>query len=93
MDALRSVNYIHTKSIRFWKTNCEDEGVRSIGMYAKNCPNLLILELLDNQITRLGCEFLSKILVPEAKLNLQVLKLDHNSFGSEGIKALAEGLV
>ena len=70
MDALRSVNYVHTKSIRFWKTNCEDEGVRSIMMYAKNCPNLVILELLDNGITKLGCEFLSKILMPEARLNL-----------------------
>ena len=29
-DALRSVNYSHTKVIRLWKTNSEDEGVRAV---------------------------------------------------------------
>jgi len=92
MDALKSVNYPHTKSIRIWKAGAQDEGVRAICEYAKTCQNLLILELLDNEITKLGCEFLSRILTPEAKLNLQVLKLDHNNFGSAGVIHLAEGL-
>jgi Ran GTPase-activating protein (RanGAP) involved in mRNA processing and transport len=93
MDALRTVNYSHTVSIRFWKTGCEDEGVRSICQYMKGSgSNVKIIELLDNEITQLGCEFLSKILVPELKLNLQVLKLDHNNFGSGGVEFLAEGL-
>ena len=30
MDALRDVKYQHCKSIRLWKTFCEDEGVRSV---------------------------------------------------------------
>jgi hypothetical protein len=30
MDALRQVNYPHCKSIRLWKTYCEDEGVRAV---------------------------------------------------------------
>ena len=30
MDALRSVSYPHCKSIRLWKTYCEDEGVRAV---------------------------------------------------------------
>lgn len=51
-----------------------------------------ILELLDNHITPLGCEFISRILVPSAKQTLQLLKLDHNNFGSEGLNLLAEGL-
>ena len=70
MDALRQVNYGHALSIRFWKTQCEDEGVRAICQYAKQTPGIKIIELLDNEITVLGCEFLSKILAPEAKMNL-----------------------
>jgi hypothetical protein len=30
MDALRTVNYAHTKSIRLWKTGSEDEGTRAV---------------------------------------------------------------
>jgi len=60
--------------------------------YVKQTPNVLVLELLDNDITKLGCEFISKILMPAANTCLQVLKLDHNNFGSEGIKYLSEGL-
>jgi len=92
MDALKAVNYQHAKSIRMWKTGCEDEGVRAICEFIKVCPSVVILELLDNAITKLGCEFISRTLVPEAKSSIQVLKLDHNDFGSEGVKALAEGL-
>ena len=51
-----------------------------------------MLELLDNKITPLGCEHLGKILNPIAKTNLTHLKLDHNQFGSAGLKFLAEGL-
>jgi len=92
MDSLRAVKYQHAKSIRLWKTVCEDEGVRSICAFIKDAPNLQVLELLDNDITRLGCEFLSKVLTPSAKLNIVMLKLDHNSFGSAGMTHLAEGL-
>lgn len=50
------------------------------------------MELLDNKITALGCEFISKALHPRMKPQIQVLKLDHNHFGSDGIINLAEGL-
>jgi hypothetical protein len=30
MQSLKSVDYQHCKSLRLWKTGCEDEGVRSI---------------------------------------------------------------
>ena len=53
---------------------------------------MAVLELLDNRITPLGCEFLSKSLHPIAKPTIQILKLDHNNFGSEGMKCLSEGL-
>ena len=53
---------------------------------------MIMLELLDNSISPFGCEHIGKLLVPEAKTNLTHLKLDHNSFGAEGLKHLAEGL-
>lgn len=51
-----------------------------------------VLELLDNMITPLGCEFISKAIHPRANTGLLVLKLDHNEFGSEGMRRLADGL-
>jgi hypothetical protein len=33
MEALKAVNYQHTKSIRLWKSQCEDEGVRAVCNY------------------------------------------------------------
>lgn len=92
MDALVAVNYQHAKSIRMWKACCEDEGVRAICSFVKICNSVVILELLDNSITSLGCEFISKILHPSARTNILVLKLDHNNFGAEGVKFLSEGL-
>ena len=93
MDALRAVKYEHCKSIRFIQTGCEDEGVRAICNYiAVNPQNVALLDLMHNEITPLGCQFISRILAPEAKGNLLHLKLDHNNFGSDGIKALAQGL-
>jgi len=50
------------------------------------------LELLDNKITPLGCEFIGRSLHPKANTNLVIVKLDHNEFGSEGVRKLAEGM-
>lgn len=92
MNALKQVNYQQAISVRLWKSGCEDEGVRSICAYLKTNLTVQCLELLDNGITPLGCEFLSKILLPETRATLIILKLDHNSFGSEGVDKLAVGL-
>ena len=92
MDALRAVNYQHAKSIRLWKSGCEDEGTRAVCLYLKANLNVQVLELLDNGITKLGCEFLSGCLAPSVRSQLIHLKLDHNSFGSEGVRELADGL-
>ena len=51
-----------------------------------------MLELMANEITPLGCEFIGKLLLPDMKCALKVLKLDHNNFGSEGLKHIAEGM-
>jgi len=50
------------------------------------------MELLDNKITPLGCEFIGRSLHPKSNTNLVIVKLDHNEFGSEGVKRLAEGM-
>jgi hypothetical protein len=71
MDALKTVKYQHCRSIRFWKVACEDEGVRAICQYLKIAHNCQLLELLDNGMTSLGCEFISKILMREQNSSIQ----------------------
>jgi hypothetical protein len=59
------------------------------------CPSVLVLELLQNGITALGCQFIGKAINPlnsSSKCNITILKLDHNPIGSEGMEYLAEGL-
>ena len=50
------------------------------------------LELLDDKITPLGCEFIGKLIQPKANTMISILKLDHNDFGAAGLRLLAEGL-
>lgn len=50
------------------------------------------MELLDNKITALGCEFIGRSIHPKANTNLVIVKLDHNEFGAEGVRRLAEGM-
>lgn len=52
----------------------------------------LFLELLDNKITPLGCEFIARALHPKMTPTIEILKLDHNEFGSQGVINLATGL-
>ena len=51
-----------------------------------------MLELMANEISPLGCEFIGKLLMPDMKCYLRVLKLDHNNFGSDGLKFIADGM-
>mmetsp|Transcript_25467 Transcript_25467/g.28291 ORF Transcript_25467/g.28291 Transcript_25467/m.28291 type:complete len:193 (+) Transcript_25467:331-909(+) len=51
-----------------------------------------MLELLENKITPLGCDFISRITVPASPSGITILKLDHNDIGSEGIINLSKGL-
>jgi len=92
MDALKDAKYPHCASLRFWRTFCEDEGVRAVCQYVETGKPVAFLELLDNKITPLGCDFISRALHPKSQPQVQVLKLDHNQFGSEGLINLAEGL-
>jgi hypothetical protein len=93
VEALNGAAYPHAVSIRFWKTYCEDEGVRLLCTFLMRCTSILCLELLDNKITHLGCEFLGKTLKPgPACPPICILKLDHNNFGSRGLNALCAGI-
>lgn len=92
MEALTVAKYKHAKIIRLCRTNCEDEGVRNVCNYIAINENVALLDLMSNLISPLGCEFLSKLMAPEAKRGIIHLKLDHNSIGSEGIQKLAVGL-
>lgn len=93
VEALNAASYPHCQSIRFWKTYCEDEGVRLLCTFLMRCSSILCLELLDNKITHLGCEFLGKTLTPgKACPPIVQLKLDHNNFGSQGLINLCAGI-
>ena len=85
--------YTKCISIRLWKTYCEDEGVRALCEFLDKNNSVMCLDLLDNKISPLGCEFLGRTLRPGPSCPpIRYLKLDHNHFGSEGVNNLAEGL-
>lgn len=93
-ESMKQIAYPHCVSIRLWKTFCEDEGCRQICQFLEmeKVNSTLFLELLDNKITPLGCEFISRALHPKMNPTIEILKLDHNEFGSQGVINLAHGL-
>lgn len=91
MDSFSEITYKHLKKLRLWKIRAEDEGLRSICNYIDKVQTIEYLDLLDNNITPLGCEFLGKTLMLSTCPIIK-LKLDHNSFGTEGLKNLTAGL-
>lgn len=54
MESLKAIEYKHCKSLRLWKTYCEDEGVRAITDWLITNSTVQMLELLENKITPLG---------------------------------------
>lgn len=55
MEALTDLNYQHLKKIRIWKADLQDEGVRSICNYIEKSNTIEYLDLMENNITELGC--------------------------------------
>ena len=51
-----------------------------------------MLELIECGLSPLACEFLGRCLGPDLLVPLQVLRLDHNDLGPQGMKLLANGL-
>jgi Ran GTPase-activating protein (RanGAP) involved in mRNA processing and transport len=62
MESLNDLNYPHLKKIRLWKIDLQDEGLRSICNFIDKMSTIEYLDLMDNNITALGCEFLGKTL-------------------------------
>jgi len=75
-----------------WKTFCEDEGVRAVCQCLIQLKTVFKVDMLDNKITAHGCEFISKMIHPKSNTCIEILKLDHNDFGSKGMIALSDGL-
>jgi hypothetical protein len=92
MESLKFIDYQHCKSLRLWKTGCGDEGVRAIVDWLITNSTVQMLELLENKVTPLGCDFISRVLSPQSPSAITVLKLDHNDIGSEGMMNLSKGL-
>eukprot|EP00163_Fabomonas_tropica_P017804 TRINITY_DN3157_c0_g1_i1.p1 TRINITY_DN3157_c0_g1~~TRINITY_DN3157_c0_g1_i1.p1 ORF type:complete len:321 (-),score=64.96 TRINITY_DN3157_c0_g1_i1:118-1080(-) len=71
----------------FYRAHVGDEGVDALCELLRNSDMpLKNLELVDNNITALGCKYLSFALKPNK--HLLTLVLDHNNFGDDGIEAL-----
>lgn len=67
--------------------------MRLLCTFLERCNSVLALDLLDNKISYLGCEFLGKTLTHGPTCPpIVVLKLDHNPFGSRGLTALVSGI-
>ena len=90
-ESLTDLNYQHLKKIRLWKAGVEDEGLRSICNYIDKSNTIEYLDLMDNNITPLGCEFLARVLV-NPNNRIFKLKLDNNPITTQGLANLAVGI-
>ncbi len=63
MDALFELKYSKLKVFSVWKAEFGDEGVRILSKYLMGDNNLEVIDLLDNGVTALGCQFLGKALI------------------------------
>ena len=78
------------KSLRIWEGELGDEGVRNIVKFIieTNNSSLKLIELLNCNIGPLGCEFISRIFEPSLPCSMEILTLDYNNFGNEGLSNL-----
>ncbi len=65
--------------------------MRAFCQFLETNKTIITLDLLNNRITPLGCEFVGNLMTPTNGTAITILKLDHNEFGSEGVKMLATG--
>ena len=91
MEVAAEIQYTHLKRLRIWKGGIADEGVRFVCKYLTACYSLELIDLLDNNLTPLSCEFIGKSLV-SPHCRLQQLKLDNNLIRTIGLGHLAIGL-
>ena len=77
-----------------WDADIGDEGVRAFIQFMIDTENMSfkLLEFLNCGITSLGCEFIARLFVPPSLCNIEVLNLDYNQFGNDGLAELMIGL-
>lgn len=93
--SLRISAYDKIEAIWVWKCNGGDESVRSVCYYLNSpdpVPQVKDVHFTDNGVTALGCEFLGRTLGPTGNPVVNVLRLDNNKFGAEGVEKLSMGL-
>lgn len=92
-EAMTDIKYYKFKRVKLWKSDIRDEGLRHICKYLDSVKANMVetLDVLENKISPLGCQFLGKSLA-NPNLRIQHLKLDNNNIGTEGLKCLSVGL-
>jgi Ran GTPase-activating protein (RanGAP) involved in mRNA processing and transport len=90
----QGTGYKHLISLRVWDGDIGDEGVRAFYQFMIETGNtsLQLVEFLNCGIGVLGCEFISRIFDKERVCKINILTLDYNSFGNEGLAQLMENL-
>lgn len=91
IDSFIDIEYSGLKILKLLRVNAEDEGLRTICNYVNKTFSIEELNLSENGITKLGCEFLGKTLA-DPKCSLLKLKLDGNPIGTSGLHNLSIGL-
>ena len=82
------------KSLRILEGGLGDEGVRNLVKFLieTNNSSIRMIEFLNCNIKPLGCEFISRIFEPSLPCSLEILTLDYNNFGNEGLSNLVKYL-
>ena len=80
--------------MRIWDGDIGDEGVRAFYQFIIDTGNtsIQLVEFLNCEISVLGCEFISRIFDKERFCKINILTLDYNNFGNEGLALLMENL-
>mmetsp|Transcript_15596 Transcript_15596/g.49752 ORF Transcript_15596/g.49752 Transcript_15596/m.49752 type:complete len:351 (+) Transcript_15596:246-1298(+) len=101
-EGLTGAAYQLLTTIRLWRSNLGEEGVRAIAdllldtfkrKLEPNSVDISYLQLMDCNVTVAGCGFLSRVLQSGGNAALVTLNLDHNDqIGTAGLRALTEGL-
>ena len=92
-ESLGQIGINTIRSLRLWKIQAGDEGIRALCAYLQINKELDVLDLLDNGITSLGCRFLGDCFGEQfSVLQIKKLMLDHNLIADKGLQLLVDGL-
>lgn len=66
--------------------------MRALSEYLSENKTVTVVDLLNNNLTPLSCEFLGAALHPKSNKTIEKLMMDHNSIRGEGMTSLAAGI-